>query len=380
MCIRDSDEAVRLVRAALKHIPKKARDLANKDFGAIMRRHGDFALELGRIEEAFASYAQAASFNPADQHAQFSEALSLLMLGDYARGWRKYKWRWKAAEAAAEQAGAARTVWTGSQPLEGKSVYITPEQGFGDSIMFVRYAPLLAKRGAQVTVAVHLPLYAILGTLKGVKIVQNGDQIARPDYQCSMMDLPGAFKTEVSTVPADIPYLHTIPDYDEKWRGAVPQGKRLRVGLVWSGGIAFAGDKKRSMRLADFAPLFASADIQFVSLQREVRDYDAPALAAHPEVLHFGEKLQDFADTASIIAQLDVVISVDTSVAHLAGALGKPLWVMLPYVPDFRWMLERTDSPWYPTATLFRQQTLGDWQGVITRIKTALETFTPQPA
>jgi hypothetical protein len=376
----EHDKAVQLVQSALKHVPKKVRDQAKIDFGKIMRRYGEFALEQGRIEEAHESFTQAVSFNPADQHSQFSEALSLLMHGDYVNGWRKYKWRWKAVEASAEQMGVARSEWTGAQPLEGKSVYVTPEQGFGDTIMFVRYAPLLAQRGAKVTVAVHPPLRAIIGTLKGVDVGQNGDQIKRPDYQCSMLDLPGAFKTEVSSIPADIPYLRTIASYDDKWRGAVPREKRLRVGLVWSGGLAFGGDKKRSMKFADFTPLFDSADIQFVSLQREVRDYDAPALAARLDVLHFGERLQDFADTASVIAQLDVVISVDTSVAHLAGALGKPLWVMLPYVPDFRWMLNRTDSPWYPTATLFRQESLGDWPGVIARLKAALETFVPAPA
>ena len=243
--------------------------------------------------------------------------------------------------------------------------------------MFVRYARLLAQRGAKVTVAVHPPLRAIIGTLEGVEVGQHGDQIARPDFQCSMLDLPVAFKTELSSIPADVPYLSTVASYDDKWRGAVPCEKRLRVGLVWAGGHQFERDDKRSIKLADFAPLLDSADTQFVSLQREVRDYDAAALAARPDILHFGERLQDFADTASIVAQLDVVISVDTSVAHLAGALGKPVWVMLPLVPDFRWMLKRTDSPWYPTAKLFRQKQAGGWADVITRLKVALESFGP---
>jgi len=374
----EHDEAVRIVQFALRHVPKIVRDRATRDFGVIMRRHGEFALEQGRFREALDSYVQATSLNPADAHAQFGEALCRLTLGDFAKGWDKYnKWRWKANDAVAEQPGGARAVWTGSQPLGGKSILITSEQGFGDTIMFVRYAHVLLQRGASVTVSVHSPLRALIGAMEGVNVVQNGDRMARPDFQCSMLDLPAALKTDLSSIPAEVPYLHTIQSYDEKWRGAVPDGKRLRVGLVWSGGTAFAHDARRSIRLADFAPLLERADIRFVSLQREVRDHDAATLAACPDVLHFGERLADFADTASIIAQLDAVISVDTSVAHLAGALGKPVWMMLPFVPDFRWMLERTDSPWYPTMTLFRQDRLGDWPGVIARLKAALEAFAP---
>ena len=376
----EHDEAVRLVQSALKHVPINIRDRANSDFGTIMRRHGDFALGEGRVEDAVASYTEATSFNQADAQAHFSEAVCRLTLGDFAKGWPKYTWRWKAYGDAPESAGTARAVWTGSEPLDGKSMLVTPEQGLGDTIMFVRYARLLAQRGAKVTVAVHPPLRAIIGTLEGVDIRQDGDQIARPDFQCSMMDLPVALKTDLSNIPADIPYLHPVASYDEKWRGMVPRERRLRVGLVWAGGHQFERDDKRSIKLAEFAPLLDNADIQFVSLQRDVRDYDAATFAARPDILHFGERLQDFADTASIIDQLDVVISVDTSVAHLAGALGKPVWVMLPFVPDFRWMLKRTDSPWYPTATLFRQENLGDWEGVILRLKSALETFTPTQA
>jgi tetratricopeptide (TPR) repeat protein len=366
----EHDTALGLIELALKAHPKHAR--STKDYAAILLAHGNFLMEFGRIKEAVASFARSCALNPNVASAQFHEALCRLMLGDFAQGWRKYEWRWQANNATPILTNAGRATWTGAEPLDGKTIFLAPEQGYGDALMFIRYAPLLARQGARVTVGVHPPLTALVAAMDGITVLTDGDNMQRADFQCSLLSLPGALKTDLSNIPADVPYLRTLAAYDDKWRGAVPRDKALRVGLVWAGGHQFDRDDKRSIRLADFAAFLGNPDITFVSLQRDVRDHDAATLAQYPELLHFGDRLADFSDTASVIAQLDLVISVDTSVAHLAGALGKPLWMLLPFVPDFRWMLGRDDSPWYPTARLFRQPSIGDWASVIARVRDEL--------
>ena len=367
------ETALGLIELALKAHPKHAR--ATNDYAAILLAHGNLLMELGRIREAVTAFFRSCALNPNEPVAQFHEALCRLMLGDFAAGWRKYEWRWQANNAAPILTHAGRARWTGAESLDGKTIFLAPEQGFGDTLMFVRYAPLLAQRGAKVTVGVHAPLTALVATMAGITVMSDGDKMSTADFQCSLLNLPGALKTDLSNIPANVPYLRTVAAYDDKWRGSVPRDRRLRVGLVWAGGHQFDRDDKRSIRLTDFSGLLSNPDITFVSLQRDVRDYDAATLAKYPDLLHFGERLQDFSDTASVIAQLDLVISVDTSVAHLAGALGKPLWMLLPFVPDFRWLLERDDSPWYPSARLFRQPRIGDWASVIERVRGELATL-----
>jgi ADP-heptose:LPS heptosyltransferase len=199
-----------------------------------------------------------------------------------------------------------------------------------------------------------------------------GDQGPKFQYMCPLLSLPRIFGTTIDTIPADVPYIHALPDRLEKWKSRVPQDARLKVGLVWAGGGGFAGDRARSIGLRQVAPLLGDPRIRYVSLHAELREDDAAVMAAYPEIVHFGADLQDFADTAAVISRLDLVISVDTAVAHLAGAMARPVWILLPFAPDFRWLLEREDSPWYPTARLFRQPRMGDWASVIARVGDAL--------
>ena len=230
----EHDTALGLIELALKAHPKHAR--ATKDYAAILLAHGNFLMEFGRIKEAVTSLARSCALNPNVPSAQFHEALCRLMLGDFAAGWRKYEWRWQANNAAPILANAGRATWTGAEPLDGKTIFLAPEQGYGDALMFIRYAPLLARRGAHVTVGVHPPLTALVAAMDGITVLTDGDNMQRADFQSSLLSLPGALKTDLSNIPADVPYLRTLPAYDDKWRGAVPRDRALRVGLVWPAG------------------------------------------------------------------------------------------------------------------------------------------------
>jgi hypothetical protein len=203
-------------------------------------------------------------------------------------------------------------------------------------------------------------------------VVAPGDPLPPFDLQCPLLSLPYLLKTSLETIPADVPYLRPRADRVDAWRDRVPRDRRPNVGVVWAGGRDFKGDRNRSIGLQQFQALFDVPGISFVSLQRDLRDGDAERLQQQPDVLHLGGRLTDFADTAAVISMLDLVISVDTSVAHLAGALGKAVWILLPAVADFRWMLDRADSPWYPTARLFRQLKSGDWDDVLAKVKAEL--------
>ena len=215
-------------------------------------------------------------------------------------------------------------------------------------------------------------LKELLSGLPGVQVGVEGDTGQRCNYMSPLLSLPRIFKTDFATIPAAVPYIRAAPERVARWQARIPRDGRLNVGFVWAGGRDYAGDRHRTIGLDAMRPLLGEARIRYVSLHTELREEDARLMAAHPEIMHFGEELEDFADTAAAIAQLDLVISVDTAVAHLAGAMAKPVWILLPFNPDFRWLLGRDDSPWYPTARLFRQPTAGDWTSVIARVREAL--------
>jgi hypothetical protein len=236
---------------------------------------------------------------------------------------------------------------------------------------------MLAARGAKV-IAGLLPQAKVLATeINGVTPVAPGDPVPAFDIQAPLLSLPHLLGTRIDTIPADVPYIRPRADRVEAWRDRLPRSKALTVGVVWAGGKDFAGDRNRSIALQRFETLFDASGISFVSLQRDLREGDAERLRRWADVRHFGEQLTDFADTAAVISMLDLVISVDTSVAHLAGAMAKPVWILLPLVPDFRWLLGCSDSPWYPTARLFRQPELGDWESVLANVKAALIELMP---
>ena len=260
---------------------------------------------------------------------------------------------------ASQRRSFTAPLWLGRESLEGKTILLHAEQGFGDTIQFVRYARQVAERGAK-TIIVEVPreLARLLLQMTGIDVVvARGAALPPFDCHCPLLSLPLAFATEPATIPADIPYLAARDDDVRLWRERLPQRRPL-IGLAWSGARAHDNDLNRSLRLETFSPLFNLPDVTFVSLQHPVREEDEVFLRSRADVSQIGGEFHDFADTAAVLACLDAVISADTAVAHLAGAMGKPLLLLLPFAADFRWLRERQDSPWYPTARLFRQPRL----------------------
>jgi hypothetical protein len=264
-------------------------------------------------------------------------------------------------------------LWRGEQAIAGKTLLLHAEQGLGDTIQFCRFAKLAAARGATVLMELQLPLESLLADLDGVSsVLAQGETLPAFDYHAPLLSLPRAFDTRLDRIPAAIPYLHADPIHVGEWEAKLGDKALPRIGLAWSGSAEHKSDQKRSIPLAQMAEL-VSGHAQFVSLQKELRAADRVTLSERHDIRHFGDELHDFADTAALIEACDLVISADTAVAHLAGALGKEVWILLPFSPDWRWLLERDDSPWYPTARLFRQRAEGDWDSVIRRVASQLK-------
>lgn len=343
--------------------------------GAWLNR-GRALAAVNRYDEAIGGYEKALSLDKTDANAQFMLALALLARGDYADGLKRYEARWRRSGMPAQK-NRGRPLWLGEYPLAGKSIIVHAEQGLGDTIQFARYVPLLAETGAKVVVEVPETLKAVMASLGGASAIVGPDETPpHYDLHCPLGSLPLAFKTNLTTVPAQIPYLAASESHFAKWRERLAALARPRVALAWSGNATHLNDRNRSIGFKRLAPLLAAPG-QFISIQCELRAEDAPALAAERRILHVGGELGDFADTAAVIALADLVIAVDTSVVHLAGALGRPVWVLLPYAPDWRWTLAGETTPWYPTARLFRQTALGDWDSVIARAGAELARFSP---
>jgi len=331
---------------------------------------------LGLHQEALVSCSKATNINPANANAQWNEALLRLRLGDFAGGQEKYEWRWKRKENAKKLRNFAQPLWLGETSAAGKTILLHHEQGLGDTIQFVRYAPMLAKQNARVILEVQPPLKVLISQIGGgVQVIARGEDIPSFDLQCPLLSLPRAFHTELTTIPAQIPYLAPPKDKIERWKDRLPPRCGHRVGIAWSGSATHKDDHNRSIALGRLGPLFDVPNIAFVSLQKELRETDAQILAADPRITDLGPCFDDFSDTAAAIAQLDLVIAVDTSIAHLAGALGTPVWILLPFCPDWRWLLDRDDSPWYPTARLFRQPHRDGWDSVIEQLRQRLSLY-----
>jgi tetratricopeptide (TPR) repeat protein len=334
--------------------------------------HGLALGNAGRHREAMEAFTRAIALEPDNADMHFHRALELLTLGDFEAGWEEYEWRFASDGVANSRSPHPQRHWDGVEPLAGKTILLYTEQGLGDSIMFGRYGLEFAARGANVYLGVLPPVKILFEEMPGVKAIAPGDQVAPFELQCPLLSAPYFLKTRIDSIPAKVPYIVPRPNWIEMWKPRLPQTGSKTVGVVWAGGLDFKGDKTRSIALKQFATLFDLPGINFVSLQRDLREGDADILSSHTNVLRIGEQVADFADTAAIISMFDLVISVDTSVAHLAGAMAKPVWILLPVNPDFRWMLERSDSPWYPTARLFRQPRFGDWDSVLADVKQAL--------
>jgi tetratricopeptide (TPR) repeat protein len=336
------------------------------DYAVAYNNRGTVFQETRRFEEAEENYNRAIAIQPDYAEAHLNQSLLKLLMGDYLAGWPLHEWRWKTTVKKTTHLFKQRP-WLGEEFLKGKTILIYPEQGIGDFIQFCRYIPLLEKEGAKIILVVPRPLVRLFsGPWKRFAIVEDGQSFPAFDIHCPLMSLPMIFKTTLETIPAEIPYLFPDLDLMAVWRQRLGVKGKKRIGLVWSGNPNHKNDLKRSVPLGCLSPLW-SLPFEFHSLQKEYRGNDRLFMEESGIRDHQGE-LNDFSDTAALISEMDLVLSVDTSVAHLAGAMGKPVWVLLPFMPDFRWLLDRSDSPWYPTATLFRQATLGDWGTVLSEV------------
>jgi tetratricopeptide (TPR) repeat protein len=343
--------------------------------------HNNLGLALkdfNRFEEALPHWRQAQTIRPRYGAAHWNESLACLALGDYELGWRKYEWRWITPEAGVANRGLPQPLWRG-EALEGKTILLHAEQGLGDTLQFARYVPMVAARGGRVVLEVQKPLVKLLAGLDGVaEIHAQGAPLPRFDVQCPLMSLPLAFRTRLETIPAAVPYLQAGELQVAAWRQRVAGLPGLRVGLVWAGSprpfqpLAQEVDQRRSITFRHFAPLATVPGVSFVSLQKG----EPAAQTRHPPagmVIHdWTDDLHDFADTAALITALDLVISVDTSVVHAAGALAKPAWMLNRFDSCWRWLVGRNDSPWYPSLRQFRQPQPGDWDMVMRDVRQAL--------
>jgi hypothetical protein len=314
--------------------------------------------------------------NPYYVEASYTKSLFKLLLGEYEEGWRLYEWRWKTEQLKNNLRQFKQPLWLGDQPIAGKTILLHAEQGLGDTIQFVRYVSVVERLGANVVLEVPATLISLVQTFRGsFNLIAKGDDIPPFDLHCPLMSLPHALRTTLDTIPADIPYLAVDAQRQAQWRERLGTKIKPRIGLVWSGNVKHLNDRNRSIALRTMEPLLR-LDFEYHSLQKEIREEDKPFLNEFTQIQSHENELNDFSDTAALIAAMDLVITVDTSVAHLAGALGKPVWILLPYSPDFRWLLERGDSPWYPTARLFRQRSIGDWDGVVAEVLAELKRLT----
>ncbi len=374
----------------------------------VLNNRGGALAELGRLDEAYESYDRAYAVDPgvpeilinkghicADRHqfdaalscyaaaaalptlrpeAEFCASLVRLRLGQFAQGWRDYEWRWQQASWAPQRRDFAAPLWLGQEPLAGRTILLHAEQGFGDTLQFVRYAKRVAALGATVLLEVQAPLKSLLSGTAGVThIFARGEPLPRFDLHCPLVSLPLAFGTALDAIPADIPYVRAPADRVAQWRTRLGEPRSLRVGVVWAGSAVHKNNHNRSIAFDRFRSLLSAPGVVFVSLQQELGAAEAARLNGHANVIALGGELRDFADTAAVVSLLDVVVSADTAMVHLAGALGRPVWALLPFAPDFRWLLDREDSPWYPTARLFRQPRFGDWESVLARVSDELE-------
>jgi len=327
---------------------------------------------LGRFTEAIAEFDQALTIQPDCAEARFNRGLVRLLLGQFKSGLSDYEARLKAVNAPARDFVQPR--WRADSDIKGKTILVHAEQGLGDTLQFCRYVPLLAGRGARVVLEAQPELVSVLRALDGAaRIVACGDPLPVFDVHCPLLSLPLACGTDLSNIPSGAACLRADGQRVLRWQARLgPKGRAPRIGLAWSGGRLLKNDRNRNIPLRDLVGTLGDIEAEFISLQKDVRQSDQAALAGSDAVRHFGNDLEDFADTAALVSLLDLVVTVDTSVAHLAAAIGKPTWILLPWVPDWRWLLEREDSPWYPTVRLWRQRTPGDWPAVLAAVRAEL--------
>lgn len=368
--LRRFREAVESYDAALQLRPNYAE--AHYDRSLSLR-------ELLRLEEAIQSCENAVQVRPDYAEAWWNEAEMRILKGDYERGWPMFEWRWRSAHYGKVMRCFTAPLWLGEEDLEGKSILIHLDGGYGDTLNFCRYVSLLVERGAQVSLEVQTGLVGLLQeSFPCVQVIGTGQELPACDFQCPMMNLPGAFRLPLELIPSRLPYVRVAQRYLEGWVARLGQKQRPRIGLAWSGSLDHSNDAQRSMTCLAMAGLLTQ-EAEFHCLQKHLREVDQTAVRQLP-IRVWERELEDFAETAGLVMAMDLIVCVDTSVAHLAGALGKPTWLLLPHVPDMRWLLERDDSPWYPgVMRLFRQPQSGDWEAVVTKVAEEMGRFLQLP-
>lgn len=327
-----------------------------------------------RVPEALREYRACRALQPASPELEQNEAFTLLMVGNWSEGWREMEARLSVKhEAPLLQLPEGMPHWRGETAIDGKTILLQSEQGLGDTLMMIRYVPLVARQGARILLRVQPLLGKLMADIPGGgSVLTSWEAPPEADMACPLMSLPLAFGTELATIPATVPYICTPPLYRMLWRTLLGRRTRSRIGIAWRGNQHLP---YRTMPLVALEPLLRRTDIEFHGLQLDIPVADREWLDANPLLIDHSAELKDFADTAAIMEELDLIITIDTAVAHLAGALARPVWIMLPLCPDFRWLIDRQDSPWYPTARLFRQQREGDWAGVVADVMKALAAF-----
>jgi len=345
-----------------------ARAIAlNPHFAEAYSNRGNALKERHQWDEAIANYDRAIALKPDYAGAYWNKSLTLLLIGEFEQGFALYEWRWKCEPLLLPTRNFIPPLWLGLEDIAGKTVLLHTEQGLGDCIQFCRYAQRVKDLGAHVVLEVPQALHGLFEGLAGVDtLIETGATLPAFDYHCPLLSLPLAFNTSLNAIPSPAPYLFSAAAKQQVWAQRLGNKNKPRVGLVWRGSTTHKNDMNRSLSLAEILEYLPS-NCDYVSLQKEVGEVDRDALAKS-QLQHYGEELHDFTDTAALCALMDVVISVDTSVAHLAGALGKDTWVLLPYLPDWRWLLDRNDSPWYASIQLYRQDAQRQWGPVLAEV------------
>jgi len=321
---------------------------------------------LGQIAESENDCRKALSIDPDFAAAHWNLALNLLLQGRYQEGWPEYEWRWRKPDFTSPCRHTDAPLWNGSQ-LDGSTILLHAEQGFGDAIQFVRYAPLVAACGGDVVLECHPQLVSLFQGVEGVRaVIPFGSPLPSFAFQAPLLSIPRIFGTTLQSIPSRSPYISISDAYRRKWERLTPSSQALRIGVAWAG--KKFPDPLRSCRLSDIAPLADVPNLLFYSLQMGEGSEQAVLPPDGMRLVDLTGEIYDFADTAALIEQMDLVISIDTAVAHLAGAIGKPTFLMLPTAPDWRWLLERSDSPWYPTMMIFRQKLPGEWGDAVAGI------------
>ena len=345
------------------------------DYAEAHNNLGNAVKDLGNLDDAATCYRRALELDPDYASAHFNFSLLLLIMGEFKEGWVKHEWRWKRGERKFHGRDFKQPLWDGSR-LDGRTILLHAEQGLGDAIQFIRYIPLVAEYGGRVVVECHPMVIHLFDDFPGIdQLVKRKSRLPPFDVQAPFLSLPMILGTTVETIPGEVGYLHADPGLVEKWRLRLSGLDGRKVGVCWQGNPKFPGDRWRSIPLKHFGVLLDDPSTTFINLHKGVGEPQIEECGFADRIVNYSPDVESLSDTAAIMENLDLVITSDTSVAHLAGALGKPTWVVLEFVPDWRWLMDREDMPWYPTMRLFRQNSRGDWQGVFADVGRALEDY-----